>query len=88
MHVQHDCRTSVHPADARYPAPSTRPCWARRLPGLPVLSLLLALWACPPSGGGVAAAQALPTHVRLVTKPLAPLVIQQGAILTGFSIEI
>ena len=56
--------------------------------GLLLLGLLVAPWGLA-RGGGVAAADLTPpTHVRMVTKPLAPLVIQQGATLTGFSIEL
>jgi len=65
---------------------------ARRSQGvlrLLLLGLLLALGGLSREPDRVAAADlASPAPVRMVTKPLAPLVIQQGATLTGFSIEL
>ena len=91
MHTPHrHDRTRVHPAGVRdlTPRSPTLPCRRRGVLGLLLLGLLLAPWGLA-RGGGVDAADLTPSaHVRMVTKPLAPLVIQQGETLTGFSIEL
>jgi hypothetical protein len=70
--------TGVHPVGTRGLAPRSPTLPDRRHGGLGLLllGLLLAPWGLA-RGGGVAAADLTPpAHVRMVTKPLAPLVIQ------------